>query len=154
MPSEVHRRAFLRLLALAGAGSAALPGPAEAGTGFPLVSRGKAATIVVGAGDLPGVRRVAGDLAADVERVTGVRPAVADVVPASGPVVLVGTLGHSPLVDSLVSAGRLDVRGIAGKWETSLSQVVDGRLVLTGSDQRGVIYGVYEVSRRIGVSPW
>ncbi|MGW5721301.1 glycosyl hydrolase 115 family protein [Amycolatopsis sp. NPDC003865] len=154
MPSEVHRRAFLRLLALAGAGTAALPGLAEAGTGFPLVSRGRAATIVVGSGDLPGVRRVVGDLAADVERVTGVRPAVSDVVPDHGPVVLVGTLGHSPLVDSLVSSGRLDVRGVAGKWETSLSQVVDGKLVLTGSDQRGVIYGVYEVSRRIGVSPW
>ncbi|MEV7098261.1 glycosyl hydrolase 115 family protein [Amycolatopsis sp. NPDC051045] len=155
MQSEVHRRAFLQLLALAGAGSMALPGLAEAGTGFPLVSRGKAATIVVGSGDLPGVRRVVGDLAADVERVTGVRPAVSfDVVPAHGPVVLVGTLGHSPLVDELVAAGKLDVTGIAGKWETSLSQVVDGRLVLTGSDQRGVIYGVYEVSRRIGVSPW
>ncbi len=155
MPSEVHRRAFLQLLALAGAGSVALPGLAEAGTGFPLVSRGKAATIVVGSGDFPGVRRVVGDLAADVERVTGVRPAVSfDVVPAHGPVVVVGTLGHSALVDGLVAAGKLDVTGIAGKWETSLSQVVDGRLVLTGSDQRGVIYGVYEVSRRIGVSPW
>ncbi|WP_284749243.1 glycosyl hydrolase 115 family protein [Amycolatopsis sp. RTGN1] len=155
MQSEVHRRAFLQLLALAGAGSVALPGLAEAGTGFPLVSRGKAATIVVSSGDLPGVRRVVGDLAADVERVTGVRPAVSfDAVPDHGPVVLVGTLGHSPLVDSLVAGGRLDVRGVAGKWETSLSQVVDGRLVLTGSDQRGVIYGVYEISRRIGVSPW
>ncbi|MGW4522395.1 glycosyl hydrolase 115 family protein [Amycolatopsis sp. NPDC004378] len=153
MPSEVHRRAFLRLLALAGAGSA-VPDSASAGTGFPLVSRGTAATIVVSPGDLPGVRRVAGDLAADVERVTGVRPAVSDVVPADGPVVLVGTLGHSPPVDSLVAAGRLDVREVAGKWETSLSQVVGGQLVLTGSDQRGVIYGVYEISRRIGVSPW
>lgn len=154
MPSEVHRRAFLQLMALAGAGSAALPGLAEAGTGFPLVSRGTAATIVVSAADLPGVRRVVGDLAADVERVTGVRPAVSNVVPDHGPVVLVGTFGHSPLVDGLVAAGKLDVTGIAGKWETSLSQVVDGQLVLTGSDQRGVIYGVYEVSRRIGVSPW
>ncbi|WP_328455893.1 glycosyl hydrolase 115 family protein [Amycolatopsis sp. NBC_00438] len=155
MTSEVHRRAFLQLLALAGAGTAVLPGTAEAGTGFPLVTRGKAATIVVSAGDRPGVRRVVGDLAADVERVTGVRPAVSiDVVPAHGPVVLVGTLGHSPLVDDLVRAGRLDVTGVAGKWETSLSQVVDGTLVLTGSDQRGVIYGVYEISRRIGVSPW
>ncbi|MET8849032.1 glycosyl hydrolase 115 family protein [Amycolatopsis sp. NPDC004625] len=157
MPSEVHRRSFLQLLALAGAGSVALPGLglAEAGTGFPMVSQGKAATIVVGSGDFPGVRRVAGDLADDVERVTGVRPVVsADVVPREGPVIVVGTLGHSPLVDGLVAAGKLDVTGIAGKWETSLSQVVDGRLVLTGSDQRGVIYGVYEVSRRIGVSPW
>ncbi|MFJ1759254.1 glycosyl hydrolase 115 family protein [Amycolatopsis sp. NPDC088138] len=155
MTSEVHRRTFLQLMALAGAGTAALPGTAEAGTGFPLVSRGKAATIVVGSGDFPGVRRVVGDLAADVERVTGVRPAVSvDVVPKDGPVVLVGTLGHSPLVDGLVRAGKLGVTGVAGKWETSLSQVVDGKLVLTGSDQRGVIYGVYEISRRIGVSPW
>ncbi|SFW83447.1 glycosyl hydrolase 115 family protein [Amycolatopsis australiensis] len=154
MPSEVHRRAFLQLLALAGAGSVAGAGLAAAGTGFPLVAGGAAATLVVSPDDLPGVRRVAGDLAADVERVTGIRPAVTDVVPPRGPVVLIGTLGHSPLVDDLVAAGRLDVRGIAGQWETSLSQVVDGRLVLTGSDQRGVIYGVYEVSRRIGVSPW
>lgn len=155
MTSEVHRRAFLQLLALAGAGSAVTTGTAEAGQGFPLVAHGKAATLVVGSADLPGVRRVVGDLAADIERVTGVRPVVSvDVVPKNGPVVLVGTLGHSPLVDDLVGAGKLDVTGIAGKWETSLSQVVDGRLVLTGSDQRGVIYGVYEISRRIGVSPW
>ena len=53
------------------------------------------------------------------------------------------------------------MRGIAGKWETSLEQVVshpmpgvDSALVIAGSDQRGTIYGVYDVSRGIGVSPW
>lgn len=57
-----------------------------------------------------------------------------------------GTLGHSPVIDRLVSAGRLDVRGIAGKWETSLEQVVEHPLpgvrrafVIAGSDQRGTI---------------
>ncbi|WP_181777319.1 glycosyl hydrolase 115 family protein [Amycolatopsis pittospori] len=152
----VHRRDFLRLLAVLGAGTAFTPGVAEAAPGgFPLVARGKAATLVVGSGDFPGVRRVAADLRADIERVTGVRPdLVYDRPPDSGPVVLIGTLGRSPLVDDLVADRKLDVTGIAGKWETSLSQVVDGGLVLTGSDQRGVIYGVYEVSRRIGVSPW
>lgn len=162
----VHRRDFLRLLAVLSAGATLAPGVAEAapdgyvtgeggGRRFPLVARGKAATLVVSSADEPGVRRVVGDLQADIERVTGLRPPVVfDRPPASGPVVLIGTLGHSPLVDALVAARRLDVTGIAGKWETSLSQVVDGRLVLTGSDQRGVIYGVYELSRRIGVSPW
>ncbi len=156
--SDVHRRDFLRLMAATGAGAAAsgiVTGTAEADPGFPLVAGGKAATLVVSSADLPGARRVVGDLAADVERVTGIRPAVSvDSVPAHGPVVLIGTLGHSPLVDDLVAAGRLDVTGIEGKWETSLRQVVDGRLVLTGSDQRGVIYGVYDLSRHIGVSPW
>ncbi|MCO1577365.1 glycosyl hydrolase 115 family protein [Crossiella sp. SN42] len=161
----VQRRDFLRLLTALGAASALTPGVASAGTEeyvtaqrgggrFPLVAKGKAATLVVSSADAPGVRRVAADLQADVERVTGIRPElVTDRIPP-GPVVLIGTIGASPLVDELVASQRLDVTGIAGAWETSLSQVVGGRLVLTGSDQRGVIYGVYELSRRIGVSPW
>ena len=75
--------------------------------------------------------------------------------------VLVGTIGKSPLIDRLVAAGKLDVRGIAGKWETTVEQVVENPLpgvrrafVIAGSDQRGSIYGAYDLSKRIGVSPW
>lgn len=129
---------------------------------FPLVARRKAAPIVVSSSDHPGVRRVAGDLAADIERVTGLRPdLVHDTVPAGSTPVIVGTIGDSPLIDAIVAAGRLDVTGIAGKWETSLQQVVRDplpgvrqALVIAGSDQRGTIFGAYDVSRRIGVSPW
>jgi hypothetical protein len=71
---------------------------------FPLVAQGRAAPIVVSASDFPGVTRVGGDLRADVERVTGVRPAVfTDTVPETGEVVLVGTIGKSPLI---AGAGR------------------------------------------------
>ncbi|HEX2133262.1 MAG TPA: glycosyl hydrolase 115 family protein [Actinophytocola sp.] len=129
---------------------------------FPLVAKRKAAPIVVSGSDHAGVVRVANDLRADIERVTGVRPIVVrDVPPAGSRPVLVGTIGNSPLIDGLVTAGKLDVTGIAGKWETSLQQVVDNplpgirqALVIAGSDQRGTIFGVYDVSRRIGVSPW
>ena len=31
-----------------------------------------------------------------------------------------GTLGHSPVVDRLVRDGKLDVRGVAGRWEAYL----------------------------------
>ncbi len=127
---------------------------------FPLVARGRAAPIVVSGDDHPGVVRVAGDLGADVERVTGIRPTVGTAVGKSEPV-LVGTIGSSPLIDRLVRDGKLDVTGIAGKWETSLQQVVDNPMpgvrrafVIAGSDQRGTIFGVYDVSRKIGVSPW
>lgn len=129
---------------------------------FPLVAGGVAAPIVVSGADRPGVVRVAGDLRDDVERVTGIRPSVSlDQVPPGAPPVLVGTIGESPLVDDLVARGKLDVRGIAGRWETSLQQVVDNplpgvrrALVIAGSDQRGTIYGAYDVSRKIGISPW
>jgi hypothetical protein len=129
---------------------------------FPLVERHRAAPIVVSANDHPGVVRVVGDLQADIGRVTGVLPAVSvDQVPPRSEPVIVGTIGASPLVDNLVRSGKLDVTGIAGKWETSLEQVVQNplpgirrALVIAGSDQRGTIYGAYDVSKQIGVSPW
>jgi hypothetical protein len=135
------------------------PGPGR----FPLAERGKAAPVVVDGDDFPGVLRVIGDLRSDIERVTGIRPTAATgALPAgASDVVLVGTLGRSTLIDDLVSRGRLDVRGVRGKWETSLEQVVDRpfpgvrrAFVLAGSDQRGTIYAAYDLSKQIGVSPW
>lgn len=67
---------------------------------------------------------------------------------------MVGTLGSSKLIDQLVDAGKLDVSAINGKWEAYIIQTVDGNLVIAGSDRRGTIYGVYDVSENIGVSPW
>jgi Glycosyl hydrolase family 115/Gylcosyl hydrolase family 115 C-terminal domain len=180
---ELIRRTFLKLIASATAGAAITPafaGSAYAEAGapgvdprgylattpgpgrFPLVRRGKAAPLVVSGSDFPGVIRVVGDLQTDIAAVTGARPAVSvDQVPSGDAIVLVGTIGKSPLIDQLVSAGKLDVRGIAGKWETSLEQVVDNPLpgvarafVIAGSDQRGTIFGAYDVSKGIGVSPW
>jgi len=125
---------------------------------FPLVG----APLVVSAGDHAGVIRVVDDLQADIAAVTGVKPAVGhDKVPGHRDPVLVGTIGKSPLIDRLVAAGKLDVRGIAGKWETTVQQIVEHPLpgvrrafVIAGSDQRGSIYGAYDLSKRLGVSPW
>ncbi|MGW2637648.1 glycosyl hydrolase 115 family protein [Streptomyces sp. NPDC001348] len=115
------------------------------------------APVVVHAEDHPGVVRVAGDLRDDLERVTGVRPGTTIARFA----VLVGTIGRSPLIDGLVKSGKLDVTGVRGKWETSLQTVVDHpvpgverALVIAGSDPRGTIFGAYDVSYGIGVSPW
>ncbi|GIE85261.1 glycosyl hydrolase 115 family protein [Actinoplanes regularis] len=135
----------------------------QAGPGrFPLVARGAAAPIVTSANDYPGVLRVAGDLQSDLGAATGVTPrAGQDTIPAGRDPIIIGTIGRSALIDRMIAAGRLDTRGVAGKWETSLQQVVEHPLpgvrrafVIAGSDQRGTIYGVYDVSRLIGVSPW
>lgn len=106
--------------------------------------------------------RVAGDLQSDIERVTGVRPVLSHgAAPRGREITIIGTVGRSPLIDGLVARGKLDVSAIRGKWETSLQTVVDHPLpgvdrafVIAGSDQRGTIYGTYDVSRGIGVSPW
>jgi hypothetical protein len=118
--------------------------------------------LVVDASDYPGVRRAAGDLAGDLGLVTGCNARVDTTVPqGASTVVLAGTLGHSPLIDNLVSQGRLDVSGVAGRWEACVIQLVKdpapglaSALVVAGSDKRGTIYGLYELSEQAGVSPW
>ena len=134
--------------------------PAPATTA--LIADGRAAPILVDSADWPGVRRAAGDLQSDFERVAGIRPTLGAEAPASAPfAVIVGTLGKSPLIDSLAKSGKLDTTGIAGRWEAFQIETVDQplpgidrALVIAGSDKRGTIYGIYELSQQIGVSPW
>ncbi len=129
---------------------------------FALVGSDNAADIFVANEDWKVARIAAGDLALDVERVTGRKPAVKhDGAGLSENAVLVGTIGRSPVIDGLIAAKRLEVTDIAGKWETFVIATVKDPLpgvqrglVIAGSDRRGTAYGVYELSRRIGVSPW
>src|SRR5678816_660349 len=129
---------------------------------FPLVQTGTAARLVVDASDWPGVTRAAKDLQADVNRVTGITPTLAtSITGVTGDVVIIGTIGRSALIDSLVRDKKLDVSGIAGKWESFILQTVLNPLpgvaravVIAGSDKRGTIFGVYDLSEQIGVSPW
>ena len=121
---------------------------------FRLAAGGTAASILVSGEDWQGVVRAAGDLGDDVRKVTGT---AAQVVTADAPrrgAIIVGTIGKSPLIDGLVSAGRLNVDGVRGQWESFVIETVDGSLVVAGSDKRGTIYGIYDISEKIGVSPW
>lgn len=153
-------------LALGGPARGALGDPSMLGTGaaddFVLARPGAAAPISVAENDWPGVRRAAGDLQADIERVTGVKPVLGTAPPAKGKTtVIVGTVGRSSLIDGLVATGKLNVDAIRGKWEAFVIETieqplpgVDRALVIAGSDKRGSIYGIYELSQQIGVSPW
>jgi hypothetical protein len=77
---------------------------------------------------------------------------------ASGTKIIAGTVGINPEIARLEKAGVLDLSGVKGKWEAFLIETVrmDGReiLAIAGSDPRGTAYGLLELSRMIGVSPW
>ncbi|ELQ35044.1 hypothetical protein M0657_005941 [Pyricularia oryzae] len=129
---------------------------------FKLAATGLAPVIQVASNDWPAVKRVAQDLAADFGRVVGTNGTVSDSDSSSDgrPVVIVGTIGNSTLIDGLVSANKIDVSATAGKWESYVSQLVkepvEGvpwALVIAGSDRRGAVYGIYDVSEAMGVSP-
>ncbi len=130
--------------------------------GFPLVRSGVAADVVVSVDDWKVARIAANDFAADVERVTGRKPKLKESPQGlSEQAVLVGTISKSPLIDDLIKSGKLKVDGIRDQWESFLLVTVENplpgvkqALVIAGSDRRGTAYGVYELSKRIGVSPW
>ena len=129
---------------------------------FDVVTAGAAVDIYVDAADFPAVVRATGDLRADVQRVAGVAPVIKNSTTGlSATAIMVGTLGKSPAIDALVAAGKLDTAGVTGKWESAVIQAVANpvpgvtrALVIAGSDRRGTVYGIYELSQRIGVSPW
>ncbi|WP_243348377.1 glycosyl hydrolase 115 family protein [Parabacteroides sp. FAFU027] len=121
---------------------------------FKIVANGAAAQIVVDPADWKGVIRAANDLGDDVRKVSGVAASVKQAVTPDPGSIIIGTIGKSRVIDKLIADKKIDVSDIKGQWESFLIQTVDGNLVVAGSDKRGTIYGVYDISEKIGVSPW
>jgi hypothetical protein len=130
--------------------------------GFTIVNANTTATIYVDAKDWPGVLRAANDLSHDIRDITGKTPQVVSGGKLSGRnVIIIGTIGKSEIVDRLVAARKIDISALQGKWESYFTQVVqkplpgiDSALVICGSDKRGSIYGIYDLSEESGQSPW
>src|SRR5262249_16206940 len=129
---------------------------------FILVQGNEVGDILVSANDFKVVQIAARDFADDVERVTGKKPVLKTASsPASRYAVIIGTLGQSALIDSLVRSDKLEVEELRGKWESFVVATVphplpniEMGLVVVGSDRRGTAYGVFELSQQMGVSPW
>ncbi len=129
---------------------------------FALSASGKSAALFASSKDFAGVIIALKNLRSDFKKVTGAEPDLStDKIPDAREIVVAGTIGKSPLIDKLIDEKKLDVDGIKGKWETFLTEVidkpfpgVDRALVVAGSDKRGTIYDIYDISDRIGVSPW
>lgn len=114
-------------------------------------------TFVCDESEFSGVKKIAGKVCLDVERVTGVKPntVTADTTADSGISVYFATLGKSPLAEKLAADNGLtaELSKITGKRECYIFAVRTDRLVIIGSDKRGTIYGLFHLSELMGVSP-
>ena len=129
---------------------------------FSVVSGKATATICVDDSDYTLVKKAAAFLQHDIELVTNKRPAVTNSL--SSPVkniILIGSVDRSGMIRDLINRGKLRADSLRGKWEAFQLQVVhhpfagvDNALVIAGSDRRGTAYGVFTLSRQMGVSPW
>ena len=94
------------------------------------------------------VQRAVSSLQADMERVTG-QQLTAN---SQQPTILIGTVGSNRQIDEWVKRGEL--RELKGKCEKYIIKTIGQQLVIAGSDKRGTVFGIYELSQQIGVSPW
>lgn len=131
---------------------------------FPLVADKTVATFVVSEADAAVVRTAAEAVANDIEMITGrkiqVQSSYSD-NSSSTLFVLAGTLGQSPLIDQIASRKKINAKAVEGKWETFGIEIVDNpvkgvkrALVIYGSNPRGTAYGLFHISRQMGVSPY
>lgn len=128
---------------------------------FTLAAAGKAPPIYVDANDAKVVAIAARAFAADVQSVSGALPSVETGSPTGETAIVAGTLGQSAAIDRLVAEGKLSVSAIKGQSEGYVVAVVENgvpgvarALVIAGADRRGTAYGIFHLSRMIGVSPW
>ena len=113
----------------------------------------KDASISFDANEHSCVQRAIANLQQDFRRVTG-KAALSGVSGDSGKPgnIFVGTVGVNKQIDQWVKKGEL--RDLKGKTEKYIIKTIGDQLVIAGSDKRGTVYGIYELSQQIGVSPW
>jgi hypothetical protein len=123
---------------------------------FPLAENGQPLPVITDEGDYKGVLRAAAHLRQDLRSVTGNTPAT-----SGRNAIIAGSIGKSQMIDKLISDGKIPAGELSGKREKYIitlvsnpAEGIDKALVIAGSDKRGAIYGIYELSQQIGVSPW
>ncbi|MDQ0594317.1 hypothetical protein QFZ37_002686 [Chryseobacterium ginsenosidimutans] len=109
-----------------------------------------------------GILRAVKNLQSDFQKVTGEQPNILNQISGiNSPLIIIGTVGTNSVIDDLIRQKKIDGKALNGKREKYIIQNVSNpfpgvseAIVIAGSDKRGTIYGIYEVSQQIGVSPW
>ncbi|WP_051289396.1 glycosyl hydrolase 115 family protein, partial [Chryseobacterium daeguense] len=130
--------------------------------GFPIVSSdGKTANLFYDKSENVAVIRAVKDLQSDIQKVTGKLPNLSTTEISGEFEIIIGTFGTNKLIDKLISSKKINAKDLKGKWESFVITTVENpkskskkQLIIAGSDRRGTIYGIYELSRQLGVSPW
>lgn len=129
-------------------------------SGFVWIQQGKAYPILIDSQEDKGVVRAVVNLQTDAGKVAGVTPEI--IYSAYGKrMLIVGSIENSSWIKQLLQSGKINAADLQGKREKYILQTVknpiDGveeAVVIAGSDKRGTIYGIYELARQMGVSPW
>lgn len=126
---------------------------------FPLITNGIPCPIKIDLNEDEGVKIAVDNLQKDIFNICGTKP---EIITNSSKkrCILIGTY-NTPLIQQLINTQKLQKEELNHKNEKYILQVIttpcegiDEALIIAGSDKRGTIYGIYELSKQMGVSPW
>lgn len=131
---------------------------------LPLIQQGKTTELIIASDADQGIKHAINNLSTDFERVTGHRATItetsnfAKLIGNSNNIQIIAGQADSELIKEIYSSCDTDLSKLCGKFEAYLiTQATYNNkpiIVIAGSDKRGTIYGIYELSAQIGVSPW
>jgi hypothetical protein len=119
------------------------------------------ASIYVDVNDLTLVKKSAQFLQQDIEAVTGKKLQLTNTIPSAKNIIIIGSIENSSLIKQLVQQKKINIAPFKNTWEAYQIQTiknpfkgVNNALVIAGADRRGTAFGIFEISKQIGVSPW
>ena len=125
----------------------------KAANTFQLFSAASVASLTIDATDAKVVSLAADAFISDVKLISGKTIQLNNA--ANAMQIVVGTIGQSKQIDALIKEKQIDVSAVQNKWESFIIKVISSnKLVIAGSDPRGTAYGIFHVSKLLGVSPW
>ncbi len=129
---------------------------------FPLVDKQNITSIIIDNNEPTVVMKAAHLIAEDIFSITSQKPDIINNIPDSeNHIIIAGTIGSSPWIDQLVDHKKINIEDIRGQWESWKIEIINKpfsgvkkALVIIGSDRRATAYGILELSRKMGISPW
>ncbi len=125
---------------------------ASSGSNTELIN-GKNISIYLADKDCKGLIRACQDLCKDIKAVASISADIKNEISADTKIV-VATMGNTAFMKQLIKKKQIDPKQLQGKVEKFIIKAIDGTIYIIGSDMRGAIYGIYELSEQMGVSPW
>ncbi|MGB3005263.1 MAG: glycosyl hydrolase 115 family protein [Chitinophagaceae bacterium] len=142
--------------------------PNQSGNSFQLFTQSNIASFCIDVKDARVVQIAAKAFVGDIEMVSDKQMIIRNDFPVNSSSVIAGTIGQSKIIDKLIANNLLEVTAIKNKWESFTIQIIKdksklqgskspfrgGLLVIAGSDPRGTAFGIFHLSRMMGVSPF
>lgn len=130
--------------------------------GFELISPQNQLELLIDPNEHQTVKTVAEHFSEDIAAVSGKKVSIIQDLSATGKTLLIaGTYANNRFIQQLSAEGKLDLKPIKNRWESWTEQTVKNpfpgikeAFVIVATDRRAVAYALFNISEKMGVSPW